>query len=85
MRGGLRITGAIATSGRPQMNLDKHRMCISDFSFKRLAITDPAELRFGVAPKPLTTRQGLTIGGRAQPDAWYVEVDPDQASTLIPH
>jgi len=32
-------------------------------SFKRLAISDPADLRFGVAPKPLTTRRGLTIGG----------------------
>ena len=31
--------------------------------FPRLAITDPADLRFGVAPKPLTTRRGLTIGG----------------------
>ena len=31
--------------------------------FERLAITDPAELRFGIAPKPLVTRRGLTIGG----------------------
>ena len=31
--------------------------------FKTLAISDPADLRFGVAPKPLTTRDGLTIGG----------------------
>ena len=35
----------------------------SDFRFPRLAISNPADLRFGVAPKPLTTRQGLTIGG----------------------
>ena len=34
-----------------------------DFGSKRLAISNPADLRFGVAPKPLTTRQGLTIGG----------------------
>ena len=31
--------------------------------FPKLAISDPAELRFGVAPHPLTTRQGLSIGG----------------------
>ena len=35
----------------------------SDSGSRRLAISDPADLRFGVAPKPLTTRQGLTIGG----------------------
>src|ERR1017187_3370772 len=34
-----------------------------DFGSNRLAISNPADLRFGVAPKPLTTRQGLTIGG----------------------
>ncbi len=32
-------------------------------AFNQLAITDPAELRFGVAPKPLTTRRGLVLGG----------------------
>ena len=31
--------------------------------FDRLAIDDPTELRFGVCPKPLTTRRGLTLGG----------------------
>jgi methanol---5-hydroxybenzimidazolylcobamide Co-methyltransferase len=31
--------------------------------FNHLAITDPADLLFGVAPKPLVTRLGLTIGG----------------------
>jgi len=31
--------------------------------FDRLAIADPAELRFGVAPRPLTTRRGLVLGG----------------------
>jgi methanol---5-hydroxybenzimidazolylcobamide Co-methyltransferase len=31
--------------------------------FDHLAIADASELRFGVAPKPLTTRLGLTIGG----------------------
>jgi len=31
-------------------------------SFRRLAIPDSAELRFGVSPKPLTTQRGLTIG-----------------------
>lgn len=31
--------------------------------FDQLAIADPAELCFGVAPKPLTTRHGLTLGG----------------------
>jgi methanol--5-hydroxybenzimidazolylcobamide Co-methyltransferase len=35
----------------------------SDFGSKRLAISNPADLRFGVAPKPLTTRRGLSIGG----------------------
>ncbi len=35
----------------------------SDLGSKRLAISNPADLRFGVAPKPLTTRRGLTIGG----------------------
>ena len=34
-----------------------------DFGSQRLAISDAADLRFGVAPKPLTTRQGLTLGG----------------------
>lgn len=31
--------------------------------FTTLAIDDPSELRFGLAPNPLTTRQGLRIGG----------------------
>jgi methanol--5-hydroxybenzimidazolylcobamide Co-methyltransferase len=31
--------------------------------FDSLAISDPAELRFGMAPKPLITKQGLSIGG----------------------
>jgi methanol--5-hydroxybenzimidazolylcobamide Co-methyltransferase len=31
--------------------------------FNSLAIEDPADLRFGVAPKPLTTRAGMTLGG----------------------
>jgi methanol--5-hydroxybenzimidazolylcobamide Co-methyltransferase len=31
--------------------------------FRDLAIDDPAGLRFGIAKKPLTTRQGMTIGG----------------------
>ncbi len=31
--------------------------------FSSLAISNPAELRFGVAPRPLTTRRGLVIGG----------------------
>ena len=31
--------------------------------FNELAIANPAELCFGVAPKPLVTRHGLTIGG----------------------
>ncbi|MGO9202275.1 MAG: methyltransferase MtaB domain-containing protein [Limisphaerales bacterium] len=35
----------------------------SDPGSRRLAISDPADLRFGVAPKPLTTRRGVTIGG----------------------
>ncbi len=35
----------------------------SAFRFPRLAISNPADLRFGVSPKPLTTRHGLTIGG----------------------
>jgi methanol--5-hydroxybenzimidazolylcobamide Co-methyltransferase len=32
-------------------------------AFHQLAINDPDELRFGVAPRPLVTRQGLTVGG----------------------
>ena len=32
-------------------------------SYHQLAITDPADLRFGISPKPLTTRRGLTLGG----------------------
>lgn len=32
-------------------------------TFHSLAITDPADLRFGVAPRPLHTRHGMTIGG----------------------
>ena len=31
--------------------------------FTRLAISEASELRFGVAPRPLTTKRGLTIGG----------------------
>jgi methanol---5-hydroxybenzimidazolylcobamide Co-methyltransferase len=31
--------------------------------FVKLAIDDPADLRFGISPKPLTTRLGLTRGG----------------------
>lgn len=31
--------------------------------FIQLAISNPADLRFGVAPKPLVTRRGMTIGG----------------------
>src|ERR1039458_1193554 len=47
---------------RPAPTLDVG-LWTSDSSSGRLAISDPADLRFGVAPKPLTTRQGLTIGG----------------------
>ena len=32
-------------------------------AFPQLAISDPADLRFGISPKPLTTRRGLTLGG----------------------
>ena len=32
-------------------------------TFKTLAIPDPADLRFGLAPHALTTRRGLTLGG----------------------
>ena len=39
------------------------RLRTSGFRFQRLAISNPADLRFGVAPRPLTTRHGLTIGG----------------------
>ena len=35
----------------------------SAFGSQHLAISNPADLRFGVAPKPLTTLRGLTIGG----------------------
>ena len=31
--------------------------------FSKLAINKPDDLRFGVSPKPLTTRRGMTIGG----------------------
>ena len=31
--------------------------------FKSLAIEDPIDLIFGVAPKPLKTRSGMVIGG----------------------
>ena len=31
--------------------------------YTSLAINNPADLRFGVAPKPLVTRHGMTIGG----------------------
>jgi len=32
-------------------------------TFDHLAIADATELRFGVSPKPLTTRRGMKIGG----------------------
>jgi methanol--5-hydroxybenzimidazolylcobamide Co-methyltransferase len=44
--------------------------------FKNLAISDPDDLRFGIAPKPLTTRRGLVIGGG--------EVYPELNFTLPP-
>ncbi len=31
--------------------------------YKNLVINDPGELMFGIAPKPVTTRRGLVIGG----------------------
>jgi methanol---5-hydroxybenzimidazolylcobamide Co-methyltransferase len=31
--------------------------------YQNLTIADPADLRFGVAPQPLTTRHGLVLGG----------------------
>jgi methanol--5-hydroxybenzimidazolylcobamide Co-methyltransferase len=31
--------------------------------YDSLAIADPAELTFGIAPKPVTTRSGMVIGG----------------------
>lgn len=31
--------------------------------FTKLAISDPAELCFGISPRPLATRRGMTIGG----------------------
>jgi methanol--5-hydroxybenzimidazolylcobamide Co-methyltransferase len=31
--------------------------------YKSLAISDPLELTFGLAPKPVTTRSGMVIGG----------------------
>src|ERR1035437_7167486 len=31
--------------------------------YQSLAISDPAELIFGFAPKPVTTRSGMVIGG----------------------
>jgi methanol--5-hydroxybenzimidazolylcobamide Co-methyltransferase len=31
--------------------------------YKSLAIEDPSELIFGIAPKPVTTRSGMVIGG----------------------
>ena len=35
----------------------------SSMHFKSLAIDDATDLIFGVAPKPLTTRSGMVIGG----------------------
>ncbi|MGA9452575.1 MAG: methyltransferase MtaB domain-containing protein [Verrucomicrobiia bacterium] len=32
-------------------------------NFRNLAVSNPADLRFGVAPKPLMTRRGMAIGG----------------------
>jgi methanol---5-hydroxybenzimidazolylcobamide Co-methyltransferase len=32
-------------------------------AYDRLAIQDPADLRFGVAPRPLKTRRGMVLGG----------------------
>jgi methanol--5-hydroxybenzimidazolylcobamide Co-methyltransferase len=32
-------------------------------TFQQLTIQNPANLLFGVAPKPLTTRRGMTLGG----------------------
>jgi methanol---5-hydroxybenzimidazolylcobamide Co-methyltransferase len=51
---------AFTTQADPTLDLG---LWTSDSSFNRLAISNPADLRFGVAPKPLTTRRGLKIGG----------------------
>lgn len=32
-------------------------------AYKQLTIRNPKDLRFGIAPKPLTTRMGMSIGG----------------------
>jgi len=32
-------------------------------AYDTLAISDPQDLRFGIAPKPLTTRRGMVLGG----------------------
>lgn len=32
-------------------------------TYTSLAISDPADLRFGIAPTPVVTRRGLTLGG----------------------
>jgi len=32
-------------------------------AYKTLAISNPADLRFGFSPRPLLTRNGLAIGG----------------------
>src|ERR1035437_3721926 len=44
-----------------QTRLSENRSPMPRFS--SLAINDPARLHFGVAPHPLTTRKGMTIGG----------------------
>jgi methanol--5-hydroxybenzimidazolylcobamide Co-methyltransferase len=38
-------------------------MASATMHFQFLAIADPAELTFGLAPKPVTTRSGMVIGG----------------------
>jgi len=44
---------------------------------------------FAITPGGNRPQQGFTLVAdgttRALPDAWYVEIDPDKASTLIPH
>jgi methanol---5-hydroxybenzimidazolylcobamide Co-methyltransferase len=36
---------------------------VMHYNFNQLSIPDADDLRFGVSPKPLTTKRGLTIGG----------------------
>ena len=47
----------------PRLPVRVYRVIMSDTRYRQLAISDPANLVFGIAPHPLKLRNGMVIGG----------------------